>query len=109
MASRGVNSITLIGRLGADPEMRYTPQGTAVANARLAVNRRPRTDEQGESQQETDWFSLVFWQKLAETAAEYLHKGDRVYVSGRMQSRQWQGRQAEEDEPSGPSPDDIPF
>lgn len=90
MADRSVNQIQLIGRLGQDPDMRYTPSGTPVTQIRLAVNRRPRTDEQGNQVQETDWFPCILWQKLAEVAAEHLHKGDRVYVSGRMQSRSYE-------------------
>lgn len=90
MADRSVNTVQLIGRMGADPDMRYTASGTPVTQIRLAVNRRPRQDDQGNQAQEVDWFTCILWQRLAETAAAHLHKGDRVYVSGRMQSRTYE-------------------
>ena len=88
--ARDVNKTVHIGRLGADPELRYTATGTPVANFRLAVNRRVRQGEGGEGREETDWFSVVAWQKLAETCANHLKKGSRVYIEGRLQNRSWE-------------------
>lgn len=89
--SRDLNKVMLIGRLGADPELRYTPQGTAVAQMRLAVNRRPRRaeGEQREQRDETDWFTVVAWDRLANTCSQYLAKGSRIYIEGRLQTRSW--------------------
>lgn len=84
------NQISLIGNLGRDPEMSYTPSGTAVTKFSLAVNRRSRANKEGgERQEETDWFNIVAWQQLAEICNNYLHKGSKVFVQGRMQSRKY--------------------
>ena len=83
--AQGLNRVTLIGNLGSDPEMRYTPSGKAVVNMRLAVN-----TGYGDNQR-TDWFTLVAWEKLAEACAQYVVKGSRIYVEGRLQIRQWEG------------------
>ncbi len=72
--------------------MRYTPQGTAVTQMRLAVNRRTRAGAEGEQREETDWFTLVAWERLAETCSRYLAKGSRVYFEGRLQTRSWDGQ-----------------
>lgn len=89
MASKDLNKTMLIGRLGADPEMRYTGSGTPVTSFRIAVNRNTRQgDEAGET---TDWFSVVAWQKLAEICSQYLTKGSRVYIEGRLQTRSYEG------------------
>ncbi len=88
--ARDLNKAMLIGRLGADPEMRYTATGTPVTSCRLAVNRRTRSVAEGEQRDETDWFTVVAWQRLAEIMAEYLSKGDRVYIEGRLQTRSWE-------------------
>lgn len=81
----------VIGRLGADPEMRYTPSGVAVTNFRVAVNRRSRRgDEGGEAREETDWFTIVAWRELGEICNQYLRKGSRVYLEGRLQTRSWE-------------------
>jgi len=90
--ARDLNKVMVIGRLGQDPEMRYTAQGTAVTQMRLAVNRRARAGADGEQREETDWFTVVTWQKLAEIASQYLAKGARVYVEGRLQTRSWEGQ-----------------
>ncbi|RME81273.1 MAG: single-stranded DNA-binding protein [Caldilineae bacterium] len=82
---QGLNLVQLIGNLGSDPEMRYTPSGKAVVNMRLAVN-----TGYGDNQR-TDWFTLVAWDKLAEACAQYVVKGSRIYVEGRLQIRQWEG------------------
>ena len=81
----------IIGNLGRDPEMRYTPSGQAVTQFTVAVNRNYK-DQQGERQEETEWFRVVVWGQQAEFAAEYLRKGDKVYVEGRIQTRQWEGQ-----------------
>ena len=82
----------MIGRLGTEPEMRYTATGTATTSFRLAVNRRSRAAEGQEPREETDWFTVVTWQKLAEIASQYLTKGARVYIEGRLQTRSWEGQ-----------------
>src|SRR3954471_19375133 len=81
----------IIGNLGRDPEMRYTPSGQAVTQFTVAVNRNYK-DQQGERQEETEWFRVVAWGQQAEFAAEYLRKGAKVYVDGRIQTRQWEGQ-----------------
>ncbi len=81
-----LNKILLIGNLGSDPEMRYIPSGSAVSNFSLAVNRRYTTSA-GEQREETEWFRIAAWGQLAETANQYLQKGSKVYVEGRVASR----------------------
>jgi single-strand DNA-binding protein len=83
-----LNKIMLIGNLGADPEMTYTPSGTPLTKFRIAVNRR-RKDQSGERVEETTWFHVVAWERLAETCNTYLHKGSKVYIEGRMTSRKY--------------------
>jgi len=80
----------IIGRLGADPEMRYTANGSAVTNFNVATSRTFNRD--GERVEETEWFSVVTWNRIAETCAQYLEKGGQVYVEGRMQTRSWDGQ-----------------
>ena len=89
MASRGLNKELLIGNLGADPEMRYTPTGKAVTSFRIAVNRSRRDQASGEQQKDTQWFNIVAWEQLAEFCSRYLAKGRSVYVEGRLQTRSW--------------------
>jgi single-strand DNA-binding protein len=83
------NKVLLMGNLTKDPELRYTPQGTAVANLRLAVNRKYRTKDQ-ELKEEVCFITAVVWNKQAETCNQYLHKGSSVFVEGRLQSRNWE-------------------
>ncbi len=90
---RDLNKVMLIGRLGIDPEMRYTPSGSPVTTFRLAVGRQWR-DSGGESREETEWFSVVAWNKLAEICNQYLSKGTRIYVEGRLQTRSWEDQQS---------------
>src|SRR5215211_6232956 len=92
--ARDLNKVQMTGRLGADPEMRYTPQGHAITTFRVASNRSWRTTE-GESHEETEWFRVVAWNKLAEICNQWLLKGSRVYVEGRMQTRQWQDQEGQ--------------
>ena len=86
-----LNKAMIIGNLGRDPEMRYTPSGQAVTQFTVAVNRNYK-DAQGERQEETEWFRVVAWGQQAEFAAEYLRKGAKVFVEGRLQTRQWEGQ-----------------
>ncbi|HKW23749.1 MAG TPA: single-stranded DNA-binding protein [Ktedonobacterales bacterium] len=83
-----LNKIMLIGNLGRDPELSYTPSGKAIAKFSLAVSRR-RRDESGEQREETQWFNIVAWERLAETCNNYLKKGSKVYIEGRMTSRKY--------------------
>lgn len=89
--ARGLNKVLLIGNLGKDPEMKYTPQGSPITTFSLAVSRARKTPE-GEWKDETEWFRIVAWQKLAETCNEYLRKGSKVYIEGRLQTRKWEGQ-----------------
>ena len=84
-----LNKVLLIGNLTKDPEMRYTPQGTAVVNLRLAVNRKFRNKNQ-ELKEETCFITVVVWDKQAEACNQYLHKGSPVFIEGRLQSRSWE-------------------
>lgn len=87
--SRSVNKAIVIGNLGSDPEVRTTPNGTRVATLSVATNRR-WASRSGEMQEETQWHRIVAWDKLAEICEQYLKKGDRVYIEGRIQYRQWE-------------------
>ena len=85
---RGLNKVLLIGNLGKDPEMRYTPSSKPVASFRLATSRSWKTSE-GEQRTETEWFNVVAWGKLAEICHQYLKQGQQVYIEGRLQTRRW--------------------
>ncbi|MBF6613913.1 MAG: single-stranded DNA-binding protein [Chloroflexi bacterium] len=87
--ARGLNKVMLIGNLGKDPEMKYTQQGTPVTTFSMAVSRSWKSPD-GQAKEETEWFRIVAWQKLAEQCNEYLHKGSKVYIEGRLQTREWQ-------------------
>jgi len=84
----GVNKVILVGNLGADPEVRFTPSGQAVANFRIATSEN-WTDKNGQKQERTEWHRIVVWGKLAELCGEYLAKGRQCYVEGRLQTREW--------------------
>lgn len=86
-----LNRVMIIGNLGADPEMQYTANGHAVTKFDVATNEQ-WTDKEGEKRDRTEWFSVVAWNKLGETCAQYLAKGRSVYVEGRMQTRSWDGQ-----------------
>jgi len=88
--ARSLNKVMLIGNLGKDPEMRYTPNGNAVTSFSLACSRTWVVE--GESREETEWFNIVIWGKLAETTAQYVTKGQKIYVEGRLQNRSWEGQ-----------------
>lgn len=87
--SRGLNKVMIIGRLGRDPEMRYTPSGRPVTTFTIATSRSWNTSE-GERRTETEWFNIVAWGSLAEICKQYLNKGQQIYVEGRLQTRQWE-------------------
>ncbi len=87
----GLNKVMIIGNLGRDPEMRFTANGSAVTNFTVAVSRQIGGGD-GERREETEWFSVVAWNKLAETCNQYLQKGKKVYVEGRLQTRSWDGQ-----------------
>ncbi len=94
--ARGINKVILIGNLGADPEVRYSPNGSAVTNARLATTDAWRDRQSGEQQERTEWHRVVFFGRLAEIAGEYLRKGSKVYIEGRLQTRKWQGQDGQD-------------
>ena len=91
--ARDLNKVMLIGRLGADPELRYTANGSPVTTFRLATGRQWR-DQNGETRDETEWFNIVAWNKLAEICSQYLTRGARVYIEGRLQTRSWDDQQS---------------
>ncbi len=90
--ARGINKVILIGNLGADPEVRYMPNGSAVANVRIATSESWRDKQTGEQQERTEWHRVVLFRRLGEIAGEYLRKGAKVYIEGRLQTRKWQGQ-----------------
>ncbi len=91
-----LNKVMLIGRLGADPEVRYMPNGDAIANIRLATSRRWKDRNTNERKEETEWHRVVFFSGLAKIAGEYLKKGSQVYVEGRIRTQKWQGQDGQE-------------
>lgn len=93
--ARDLNKVMITGRLGADPEMRFTPQGSPVTTFRVASGRTWRSAD-GTSHDDTEWFRVVAWEKLAEICNQYLTKGARVYVEGRLQTRKYQDRDGQE-------------
>lgn len=94
--ARGVNKVILIGNLGGDPEIRYTAGGTAVANLRLATSDQWKDKQTGEMQDRTEWHRVVIFGRTAEVAGEYLKKGSKIYVEGRLQTRKWQGQDGQD-------------
>ena len=94
--ARGINKVILIGNLGADPEVRYMPSGGAVANVRLATTDSWKDRQSGDQQERTEWHRVVFFGRLGEIAGEYLRKGSKVYVEGRLQTRKWQGQDGQD-------------
>ena len=86
-----LNRVMLIGNVGTDPEMRFTPSGSSVTSFRIATNRVFTTSD-GERKQETEWFTVVAWRKLAESCNQFLTKGQRVYVEGSLRTRTWEGQ-----------------
>lgn len=94
--ARGVNKVILVGNLGRDPEVRYSPNGQAVANVTIATSESWKDKNTGEKQERTEWHRIVFWGKLAEIAGEYLKKGSQIYVEGRLQTRKWTDKEGHE-------------
>ena len=90
MASRGVNKVILVGNCGADPETRYMPNGNAVANITLATSDSWKDKSSGENVERTEWHRVVFFNRLAEIVGEYVRKGSKLYVEGRLQTRSWE-------------------
>jgi single-strand DNA-binding protein len=95
-AMASVNKVIIIGNLGRDPEVRYTPSGAAVCNVSVATTRNWKSREGGERQEETEWHRVVFYDRLAEIAGEYLKKGRPVYVEGRLKTRKWTDKEGKE-------------
>jgi len=91
-----VNKVILIGNLGKDPETRYSPNGGAICNVRIATTRNWKDKASGEKREETEWHSIVFYDRLAEIAGEYLKKGRPVYVEGRLKTRKWQDKEGQD-------------
>ncbi|MBK1719308.1 single-stranded DNA-binding protein [Thiocystis violacea] len=96
MAARGVNKVILIGNLGADPEVRYMPSGDAVANVRIATSDSWKDRNTGEMQERTEWHNVVFFGKLAEIVKQYVRKGSKIYVEGKLRTRKWQGQDGQD-------------
>lgn len=92
MSSNDLNKCLFIGRLGADPELRYTGNGTPVANFRIAVGSTWKDKQTGDKMEQTEWVSCVAWNKLAEICEEFLRKGKQVYICGRLQTRKWEDK-----------------
>lgn len=90
MASRGVNKVILVGNLGNDPEVRYMPNGNAVANVSLATSDSWKDKNTGEQQERTEWHRVIFFNRLAEIVEQYVKKGSKLYVEGRLQTRSWE-------------------
>ncbi|AIF65003.1 putative single-stranded DNA-binding protein (plasmid) [Escherichia coli B7A] len=90
MAVRGINKVILVGRLGKDPEVRYIPNGGAVANLQVATSESWRDKQTGEMREQTEWHRVVLFGKLAEVAGEYLRKGAQVYIEGQLRTRSWE-------------------
>jgi single-strand DNA-binding protein len=94
--ARGVNKVILVGNLGQDPESRTTPGGTTVTNIRIATTDSWTDKQSGEKKEQTEWHTVVMWNRLGEIAAEYLRKGSQVYIEGRLQTRKWQDKEGKD-------------
>ena len=95
MAGRSLNKVMLIGNLTRDPVMRYTPNNTAVANFSIATNRVWSPTDGGDKREEVEYHNIVAWSKLAEICNQYVHKGDKLYVEGRLQTREWENKEGQ--------------
>ena len=91
--ARGVNKVILIGNVGQDPETRYMPNGKAVTNLRVATSESWKDKQTGEQREQTEWHTIVMYDRLAEIAAEYLKKGSQVYIEGKLRTRKWQDKE----------------
>ena len=96
MAGGGINKVILIGNLGADPEVRYLPSGSAVANLRIATSESWKDKTTGEPQERTEWHRVALFGKLAEIAGQYLRKGSKVYIEGKLRTRKWQDQSGQD-------------
>lgn len=96
MASRGVNKVILVGNLGQDPETRFMPSGGAVTNISVATSEQWKDKNTGQPQERTEWHRVVFFNRLAEIAGEYLKKGSKVYIEGSLRTRKWQGQDGQD-------------
>ena len=96
MATRGVNKVILVGNLGQDPEVRYMPNGNAVTNISVATSESWKDKNTGADQERTEWHRVVMFRRLAEIAGEYLRKGSKVYIEGKLQTRKWQDQQGQD-------------
>ncbi|MEM7707384.1 MAG: single-stranded DNA-binding protein [Pseudomonadota bacterium] len=94
--ARGINKVILVGNLGNDPDTRYTASGAAVSNLSVATSRSWRDKQSNEMREETEWHRVVLFGRLGEIAAEYLRKGSKVYLEGRLQTRKWQDKQGQD-------------
>ena len=90
--ARGINKVILVGNLGADPETRYMPSGSAVTNLSVATSEQWKDKQSGEQKERTEWHKVAMFNRLAEIAAEYLRKGSQVYIEGKLRTRKWQDR-----------------
>lgn len=96
MASRGINKVILVGNLGADPENRMSQAGNAITNISIATSESWKDKNTGQQQERTEWHRVVFFNRLAEVAAEYLRKGSKVYVEGALRTRKWQDQSGQD-------------
>jgi single-strand DNA-binding protein len=96
MASRGINKVIIVGNLGQDPEVRYMPNGNAVANISIATSESWKDKNTGQMNEKTEWHRVVMFGKLAEIAGEYLRKGSQVYIEGKLQTRKWQDQSGQD-------------
>jgi len=96
MSSRGVNKVILIGSLGKDPEIRHMQNGNAVANVTIATSESWKDKSSGETQERTEWHRVVFFRRLAEVVGEWVKKGSKIYVEGRLQTRKWQDQNGQD-------------
>jgi len=92
----GINKVILVGNLGADPEVRYTPSSTAVANIRIATSESWKDKNTGEPQERTEWHRVALFGRLGEVAGQYLKKGSKVYIEGKLRTRKWQGQDGQD-------------
>ena len=94
--ARGINKVIIIGNLGADPEVRYMPSGSAVTNIRVATTEGWKDKQSGDMQERTEWHRIVLYNRLGEIAGEYLHKGSKVYIEGSLRTNKWQDQNGNE-------------
>lgn len=94
--SKGINKVILVGNLGADPETRYLPSGGAITSVNLATSETWKDKQTGQPQERTEWHRLVFYNRLAEIAGEYLRKGSKIYAEGSLRTRKWQGQDGQD-------------